>query len=38
MNPGTLSLVILAVLGFGLVGTAAWFEFRFQQRRNSSAS
>lgn len=32
MNPGTLSLVIFAVFGFGLTGLVIWLERRFQQR------
>lgn len=33
MNPGTVSLLILAVAGLGLVGIAAYFEVRFRKAR-----
>lgn len=31
MNPGTLSIVLLAVIGLGLTGLAAWLERRFRE-------
>lgn len=39
MNPGTVSLILLAVFGFGIVGTVAWFEYSYkkaQPRRSLS--
>ncbi len=37
MNPGTLSIVLLAEIGFGLTGLVAWLERGFQKRSKGQA-